>query len=307
MGKKLTRNNLFVDLRQNVYQGQRDTHVWIAADRDETGDTSVFEDVGALWNDIVRHSADRTTVFVSNLKEKGAPILFYLLTEAGYLNAFDEETKSFYPEKLLPEKSAVYTITKDGGWIFFKVKVKGHIITVKGLDDICGSNTDDFYKKITKTNITEQFNDDRRDLFFISDEEKDGIVKSVNRLFFVWDEVRKIIDVSSSITAAGAALVDYKRTMRRGMFSELFPDLNEIKIDKKLYGSSTADEYCRKAYRGGWIYANREVLDKPIRDTEISIFDVNSMYASTMSSVSENIFPIGEPMFVRTDRLPEYL
>ena len=99
MAKKLTRNNLFVDLRQNVYQGQRDTHVWIAAVRDETGDTSVFENVGALWNDIVRRSADRTTVFVSNLKEKGAPMLFYLLTDAGYLNAFDEETKSFYPEK----------------------------------------------------------------------------------------------------------------------------------------------------------------------------------------------------------------
>ena len=307
MAKKLTRNNLFVDLRQNVYQGQHETHVWIAAVRDETGDTSVFEDIESLWNDIVRRSADRTTVFVSNLKEKGAPILFFLLTEAGYLNAFDEETKSFYPEKLLPEKSAVYTITKDGGWIFFKVRVNGHMITVKGLDDICGSNTDDFYKKITKTNITEQFNDDRRDLLFVSEEEKDNIIKSVNRLFFVWDEVRKIVDISSSITAAGAALVDYKRTMRRGMFAELFPDLNEIKIDKKLYGSNTADEYCRKAYRGGWIYANREVLDKPIRDTEISIFDVNSMYASTMSSVSENIFPIGEPMFVRTDRLPEYL
>ena len=232
MAKKLTKNNLFVDLRQNVYQGQHDTHVWIAAVRDETSDTSVFENVGALWDDIVRRSADRTTVFVSNLKEKGAPILFFLLTEAGYLNAFDEETKTFYPEKLLPEKSVVYTITKGGMWVFCKVKINKHIITVKGLDDICGSNTDDFYKKITKTNITEQFNDDRRDLFFISDEEKDGIVKSANRLFFVWDEVRKIIDVSSSITAAGAALVDYKRTMRRGMFAELFPDLNEIKIDK---------------------------------------------------------------------------
>ena len=163
MAKKLTRNNLFVDLRQNVYQGQHETHVWIAAVGDESGNVSVFENVESLWNDIVRRSADRTTVFVSNLKEKGAPILFFLLTEAGYLNAFDEETKSFYPEKLLPEKSAVYTITKDGGWIFFKVKVNGHIITVKGLDDICGSNTDDFFAKITKTNITEQFNDDRRD------------------------------------------------------------------------------------------------------------------------------------------------
>ena len=58
----------------------------------------MFEDVESLWNDIVRRSADRTTVFVSNLKEKGAPILFFLLTEAGFLNAFDEETKSFYPE-----------------------------------------------------------------------------------------------------------------------------------------------------------------------------------------------------------------
>ena len=169
MRNKLTRNNLFVDLRQNVYQGQRDTHVWIAAVRDETGDTSVFENVGALWDDIVRRSADRTTVFVSNLKEKGAPILFFLLTEAGYLNAFDEEAKSFVPEKLLPEKSVVYTITKDGMWVFFKAKVNGNIITVKGLDDICGSNTDDFFAKITKTEVSEQFNDDRRDLFFISD------------------------------------------------------------------------------------------------------------------------------------------
>ena len=276
MAKKLTKNNLFVDLRQNVYQAQRDTHVWIAAVGDEVGNVSVFENVESLWNDIVRRSADRTTVFVSNLKEKGAPILFFLLTEAGCLNAFDEETKSFYPEKLLPEKSVVYTITKDGMWVFFKARVNGNIITVKGLDDICGSNTDDFFAKITKTNITEQFNDDRRDLFFLSEEEKNNIVKSVNRIYTVWYEVSKVIDVSSSITAAGAALVDYKRTMRRGMFDELFPDLNEIKIDKKLYGSNTADEYCRKAYRGGWIYANREVLDKPIRDTEIAIFDVNA-------------------------------
>lgn len=307
MGKKLTRNNLFVDLRQNVYKGQRETHIWIAAVRDEIGDTSVFEDVNSLWNDIVRRSTDRTIVFVSDLKEKGASILFFLLTEAGYINAFDEEKNTFYTEKDIPEKSVVYTITSDGMWIFFKAKIDGKIITFRGLNDLCRSNTDDFYSKITNTSITEQFNDDRRDLFFISDEEKDGIVKSVNRLYFVWDEVRKIVDISSSITAAGAALVDYKRTMRRGMFAELFPDLNEIKIDKKLYGASTADEYCRKAYRGGWIYANREVLDKPIRDTEISVFDVNSMYASTMSASSENIFPIGEPMFVRTDRLPEYL
>ena len=83
-------------------------------------------------------------------------------------------------------------------------------------------------------------------------------------------------------TSASEALTEFKRIFKKdgNKFRTFFPVLDE-----------TIDGFCRKAYRGGWTFAN-PVTQGKVLEQDIDIYDINSMYPSTML---QNPLPIGKP------------
>lgn len=83
------------------------------------------------------------------------------------------------------------------------------------------------------------------------------------------------------ITSAGNALYDYKETIGKSKFEDLFPCL-----------SSELDEDLRPAYRGGFTYLNAIYKEKDVG--EGVVLDVNSLYPSVLH---DELMPIGLPIF----------
>lgn len=83
-------------------------------------------------------------------------------------------------------------------------------------------------------------------------------------------------------TSASEALTEFKRFFNQdgNKFRDFFPVLDE-----------RIDGFCRKAYRGGWTFAN-PVTQGKILQQDIDIYDINSMYPATML---QNPLPIGKP------------
>lgn len=83
-------------------------------------------------------------------------------------------------------------------------------------------------------------------------------------------------------TSASEALTEFKRIFRESKrkFRDFFPILDE-----------KVDDFCRKAYRGGWTFANPKTQGRTLNQL-IDIYDINSMYPATML---QNALPIGIP------------
>lgn len=88
------------------------------------------------------------------------------------------------------------------------------------------------------------------------------------------------------MTAGSNALSDYMAEIGgRRCFRNLFPLLDE-----------EADGFIRKAYRGGFTYANPKYKEQLVGNG--IVLDVNSLYPSVMHSCSGEILPYGQPKWV---------
>lgn len=85
----------------------------------------------------------------------------------------------------------------------------------------------------------------------------------------------------NKMTIASNALSAYRSTIERGKFRDYFPELNAIQ-----------DDFCRRAYRGGFTYVNPKYQDKPIK--EGSVYDINSMYPWALYNCP---MPYGQPKY----------
>lgn len=85
------------------------------------------------------------------------------------------------------------------------------------------------------------------------------------------------------MTAGSDAFNDFKDEFSKPKFYYLFP-----KIDIEI------DDYCRKAYKGGYVYVNPKFVDKEIKN--VSSFDVNSLYPSVMYN---EYLPYGFPVYYK--------
>lgn len=85
------------------------------------------------------------------------------------------------------------------------------------------------------------------------------------------------------LTVGGDALTEYKTLMRHGRFRQVFPVLDR-----------DADEFVRRALRGGWTYVNPKHQGK-VLDCVGEVYDVNSMYPAVMRQSS---YPVGMPVML---------
>lgn len=105
-------------------------------------------------------------------------------------------------------------------------------------------------------------------------------------------------------SASMYALKEFKKITGEYEFDNIFPRLDKMQLDKETYGSENADEYVRKALRGGFNYLNLEKAGKVI-GTGVEI-DRRSMYPYTAHSASGNKNPYGLPNFKKGDEILQY-
>lgn len=282
------------DFETTVYDGQKETEVWASA-------------LVPLYSEnvIILHSIDETLnylislgrnciVYYHNLKFDGAFWLDYLL-RMGYKNALT--LAGFKDKKELKNGEMGYIISDSGQWYKLYFKAKDHVIELRDsyklLPFAVKKIGKDFKTRHQKLDM--KYEGKRFAGCTITDKEKEYIANDV----LVVKEALEIMisEGHDKLTIGSCCLSEYKQIAKHELsdWDSVFPDLYKVKIDRGLYGSSNADEYIRKSYKGGWCYVAKGKEKKAYSHGTTA--DVNSLYPSMMWSKSGNRYPYGLPHF----------
>lgn len=294
MKKEKTIDLYACDFETTVYEGQDHTEVW----------SSAICKIGTEDEAIVHHSIDETMEYwerigndvigyYHNLKFDGTFIVSWLFNH-GYSWQKDKNkllTREF--STLISDMGMWYTININTGKI--NIELRDSLKLVPFSLKQCGKA---FKTKHQKLDM--EYTGYRYSGCPISDEEMEYIKNDVyvlrEVLEFMFEQGHK------SLTIGSCCMYEYRGTLCSDEFKTHFPDLTKIMLDES-YESSTADEYIRKSYRGGWCYVVPEKTNKVYKDGVTA--DVNSLYPSMMSSESGNYYPVGEPVFWKGNYIPE--
>lgn len=294
------------DFETTVYKGQVNTEVWASACVELfTEDVNIFHSIDEQYQYFLSLNSN-VCVYYHNLKFDGAFWLSYLLVDLGYKQAYTQDgdinTTRFDAVKDMKNKTFTYSISNTGQWYRIIVKDRNKIIefrdslkllpfSVKKIGDSFGT----FHRKLDM-----EYTGFRYAGCKITDDEKRYIANDV----LVVKEALEIMftEGHKKLTIGSCCLSEYKNIIGGKTYDKLFPDIYDISIDE-CYGKTTAGDYVKQSYHGGWCYV--------VRGKERKIFkngitaDVNSLYPSMMSSESGNRYPIGTPTFWRGNYIPD--
>lgn len=296
------------DFETTVYEGQDHTEVWSAALVElETEDVKIWGNIGDMFEYFTSLNTNVIAYF-HNLKFDGSFWLDYLLKRTDYKQGYimeNQETKQgyFVDTQDMEDHSFKYVISAMGNWYSITIKNGKYLIDIRdslkllpfSLDRI-GKSFQTKHKKLQM-----EYEGYRYANCPITLEERQYIANDV----LVLKEALEIMfsEGHKKLTIGSCCLAEYKKSMLCASdWEEFFPDLTEIALDKETFGSSNADQYIRKSYRGGWCYVARGKEKKKYYHGCTA--DVNSLYPSMMSGESGNLFPVGLPHFWKGD-LPE--
>ena len=296
------------DFETTVYEGQTDTEVWASASVElYTEDVNIFHSIEEQF-DYFNSLNCHIIAYYHNLKFDGSFWLDLLLRKLEYKQAYEvlngnEATIKWLKNKDMPKRSFKYMISEQGQWYSITIKnEKGYIIELR-----------DSYKllpfKVAKIGKDFKTKHQKLDMEYegyryagceITDEEKKYIANDV----LVVKEALEILydEGHNKLTIGSCCLTEFKATYSEEEYNYLFPKLDDIELDEKVYGSPNAEKYIRKSYKGGWCYLVKGKEDKVKHKGTTA--DVNSLYPSMMSSESGNKYPYGVPHFWKGDYIP---
>lgn len=305
--KKQNVRKFMCDFETTVYEGQTSTEVWASASVEfYTENVNIFHSINEQFQYFKSLNCD-IIAYYHNLKFDGNFWLSYLLTELKYEQAIhylnDEQTQAeFISIKDMKNKTFRYTISDMGQWYTLTIKVNNHIIELRDSLKLLPFSV----KQIGKSFKTKHQKLDMEYVGYryagcnITDEEKQYIA---NDVLVVKEALEQLFnDGHDKLTIGSCCMEEYKKTTGAYDYKDLFPPLDEVTLDKNIFGSSNADEYIRHSYRGGWCYLVKGKENK-IRHNGTT-GDVNSLYPSMMHSQSGNHFPIGKPYFWSGNIIP---
>lgn len=296
------------DFETTVYDNQKDTEVWASASVELfTEDVMIFNSISKQFAYFVSLKSD-IVVYYHNLKFDGAFWLSYLLVDLKLKQAYykigkEENQVKWLSDKQMSNNSFKYSISDKGQFYTITIKINNHFIYIRDSLKLLPFSV----KRIGKSFETKH---KKLDMVYegyrysgceITDEEKEYIKNDV----LVVKEALEIMfnEGHNKLTIGACCLYEFKRCFDRKDFKNFFPNLSQIPLDKKIYGSENAEKYIRKSYIGGWCYV--------VKGKENKIFtngltaDVNSLYPSVMSSESGNRYPIGKPNFWKGNYIDE--
>ena len=305
--KKQNVRKFMCDFETTVYEGQTSTEVWASASVEfYTENVNIFHSIDEQFQYFKTLNCD-IVAYYHNLKFDGNFWLSYLLTKLKYEQAIhylnDEQTQAeFIAIKDMENKTFRYTISDMGQWYTLTIKVNNHIIELRDSLKLLPFSV----KQIGKSFKTKHQKLDMEYIGYryagcnITDEEKQYIA---NDVLVVKEALEQLFnDGHDKLTIGSCCMEEYKKTTGAYDYKDLFPPLDEVALDKNIFGSSNADEYIRHSYRGGWCYLVKGKENKVRHNGTTG--DVNSLYPSMMHSQSGNYFPIGKPYFWSGNIIP---
>jgi len=294
------------DFETTVYEGQDHTEVWSACVCElYTDNIAVYHSLDEMWT-AFEDLGENIICYFHNLKFDGHFVLSYLLRFRHYSQAYTPLTDDedgpveWIKEKDMKSKTVKYSISEMGQWYTLRaVTKKGKIIelrdslkllpfTLKRIGKSFGTK----HKKLEM-----EYTGYRYAGCDISDEEMAYIKNDV----YVLKEALEIMydEGHSKLTIGSCCMDEYKNIIGKEAWGELFPNVYDIGLAKRVYGSDNAGEYIRHAYKGGWCYAVPEKTSKIYRHGVTA--DVNSLYPSVMSGESGNVYPVGLPHWFKEE------
>ena len=305
---KPRKNRYFVgDFETTVYKGQVNTEVWASASVEMfTDDVHIFHSIAEQFDYFV--SLDSHIVcYYHNLKFDGSFWLSYFMVDLGLKQATrklkeDSEDIEFLQPKDMPNNSFTYSISSMGQWYRITVKIHDRIIEFRDSLKLLPFSV----KKIGKgfgtkhKKLEMEYTGFRYAGCEITPEEQKYIANDI----LVVKEALEIMftEGHKKLTIGSCCLAEYKKSIGTKTYDRYFPNLYEIPIAKS-YGSTTAGDYIKNSYHGGWCYLAKGKEKRLYKHGTTA--DVNSLYPSMMSSESGNAYPIGEPTFWKGNFVPD--
>ena len=305
---KQTKHKYLVgDFETTIYDEQEYTEVWASAVVEMyTDEVKIFHSIGETFDYFVSLNSN-LCVYYHNLKFDGSFWLSYLMCDLHFQPAIkktgDGEFDVEFSREKMKNNTYKYTISDMGQWYTITIKVKDHTIelrdSLKLLPFSVKKIGDSFGTKHKKLDM--EYKGFRYAGCEITDKEKEYIANDV----LVVKEALEIMfnQGHKKLTIGTCCLDEYKTITGWNNYKELFPDVYEIPLDEKTFGSPTAGDYIHKSYKGGWCYLVKGKEDKLFHNGITG--DVNSLYPSMMSSESNNKYPVGEPTFWQGDFIPD--
>lgn len=299
------------DFETTVYDGQTSTEVWSSAIcpvRTETDIHGKYVKPRATASDvIVHHSIEQTyqwiiergeacIMYYHNLKFDGAFWLDFLLKHGW------EYQKRESKEKLEPYH--IETCISDlGQWYFIRLYFEGFEVELRDSLKLLPLSLRALGKsfKTEHQKLEMKYSGRRYAGCYISPSEMAYIKNDVLVLMECLETM--FSEGHNKLTIGSCCMAEFKKSIPAMAYKDYYVNLTKIELNPSEWdGDKNADEYIRKAYKGGWCYC------KPDRSSQIYKYgctaDVNSLYPSMMHSDSGNRYPIGEPHFFK-GRVPE--
>lgn len=297
------------DFETTVFDGQTYTEVWASACVElYTDDVKIFHSIGEQFDYFKSLDCD-IICYYHNLKFDGMFWLDYLLQTKHFKQAYRQEneddinTIKWVSSSVMPNNSIIYSISDMGQWYRVIIKVNNRLIELRDSLKLLpfsvkriGQSFETRHKKLDM-----EYKGVRYAGCVITDEEQHYIKNDV----LVIKEALEIMfqEGHNRLTIGSCCLFEYRKSIGKNKYKELFPNMYEMPIDENLYGVKTAGDYIHKSYHGGWCYLVRGKENKIYHNGTTA--DVNSLYPSMMSSESGNAYPVGYPEFWKGNYIPK--
>lgn len=300
------------DFETTVYKGQVNTEVWASASVELfTEDVNIFNSIDDQFNYFIKQKSN-IVAYYHNLKFDGSFWLSYLLLDKGFKQAYKVGLKEtdieWLPEKEMKNNTFKYSISDRGQWYSIIIKVNNRYIEIRDSLKLLPFSVkrigESFGTKHKKLEM--EYEGLRYAGCYITDKEKKYIANDV----LVVKEALEIMfsEGHNKLTIGSCCLEEYKNICKKSLsnhldYEEMFPDMYNIELNTLEHKFTTAGDWIRKSYRGGWCYLVKGKENKIFKNGTTA--DVNSLYPSMMSSESGNRYPIGKPFFWTGNKIPD--
>ena len=301
---------LMCDFETTVYEGQDSTEVWASACVELfTEDVVIFHSIEETFDYFVKLNKD-LVCYYHNLKFDGNFWLAYLLSRKDLTLAADKDTPDpdlvdyhFLPAPRMKNNTYNYTISARGQWYCIRIKIHDKIIEIRDSLKLLPFSVKKIGKdfKCKHQKLEMEYKGKRYAGCEITDSEKEYIANDV----LVVKEALEVLfeEGHNKLTIGACCLSEYKHMIGRYDWKLYFKNLEEIPLEKEVFGYDNADAYVRKSYKGGWCYVVPEKTNQIFHEGFTA--DVNSLYPSMMSSESGNRYPVGTPYFWSGNFFPD--
>lgn len=298
----------------NDTKNQDSTEVWSACFCEVgTEDAIIMGSISQFMNYFLQVEQNDCILYFHNLKFDGSFIIDWLYHNNKYIEAsqgdIEKGTFSFMLKNQMPCFSYSYLISSMGQWYSITIKAKNHTITIKDSLKLMPFSLAEIGNafKTKHKKLEMEYKGNRYANCPITKDEEDYIKNDV----YVLSEALQFMfnEGHTKMTIGACCMSEYKNLFKKYQlgimndFAEIFPNMKDIELDKNIYGSTNADEYIRKSYRGGWCYLVKGKENKVFKNGLTA--DVNSLYPSMMHSDSGNYYPVGKPCFWTGNEIPK--